>query len=94
MSKEYRVIKGPVITEKASRGMEGAGQYVFEVDSRANKIQIRKAVESAFKVGVVKVNTMWMRGKLKRIRWQIGSTSDWKKAVVTLKKGQKIEYVK
>jgi large subunit ribosomal protein L23 len=86
------VIKSPVITEKASRESEGLGKYSFAVDRRANKLAIKKAVESAFKVTVTKVNTVSRRGKLKRVRWQIGKTSDWKKAVVTLKKGDKIEY--
>lgn len=86
------IIKWPVITEKASGSMDEGGKYAFAVDIRANKIEIRKAVEAAFKVKVTKVNTVSMRGKLKRVRWQIGKTPDWKKAIVTLKKGDKIEY--
>jgi len=92
MKERQTVIRGPVITEKASRQSEGQGKYSFMVDFRANKVEIRKAVESAFKVTVKKVNTMNMRGKSKRVRWQIGKTPDWKKAVVTLKKGDKIEF--
>jgi len=86
------IIKSPVITEKASGKTETEGKYSFEVDRRANKIEIKKAVETAFKVSVTQVNTVSMRGKNKRVRWQIGKTPDWKKAVVTLKKGEKIEY--
>jgi large subunit ribosomal protein L23 len=92
MRQRYSVIRGPVITEKASGKMERDGTYSFEVDSRANKIEIRRAVEGAFKVTVTRVNTVSARGKLKRVRWQTGKTPDWKKAMVTLKKGDKIEY--
>jgi large subunit ribosomal protein L23 len=92
MRQRYSLIRGPVITEKASEKMERDGTYSFEVDSRANKIEIRRAVEAAFKVTVTRVNTVSARGKLKRVRWQTGKTPDWKKAMVTLKKGDKIEY--
>ena len=92
MRQRYSLIRGPVITEKASEKMERDGTYSFEVDSRANKIEIRRAVEGAFKVTVTRVNTLTARGKLKRVRWQTGKTPDWKKAMVTLKKGDKIEY--
>jgi len=92
MKGSHGVIRGPVITEKAGAGMDEGGTYAFAVDVRANKIEIRKAVEAAFKVKVARVNTISMRGKLKRVRWQIGKTPDWKKAIVTLKKGEKIDY--
>jgi large subunit ribosomal protein L23 len=92
MRQRYSLIRGPVITEKASEKMERDGTYSFEVDIRANKIEIRRAVEAAFKVTVTRVNTVSARGKLKRVRWQTGKTPDWKKAMVTLKKGDKIEY--
>ncbi|MCX6357005.1 MAG: 50S ribosomal protein L23 [Candidatus Aureabacteria bacterium] len=94
MRDRYSVIKRPLITEKATGKMETDGKYSFEVDSKANKIEIKRAVEAAFKVSVTKVNVVSMRGKLKRVRWQPGHTPDWKKAVVTLKKGDKIEYTK
>ncbi len=90
--RRYNVIRWPIITEKASGKMESDGTYSFAVDGRANKIEIKKAVEAAFKVTVTRVNTLTSRGKLKRVRWQTGKTSDWKKAMVTLKKGDKIEY--
>ena len=92
MKDRYGVIKGPVITEKASRATEEGNKYGFMVDRRANKIEIKKAVEEAFSVTVTKVNTMIMRGKLKRVRWQPGRTPDWKKAIVTLKEGDSIDY--
>ncbi len=92
MKQRYSVIRGPVITEKASGMMERDGIYSFAVDRRANKIDVKRAVESAFKVNVVKVNVLTSRGKLKRVRWQTGKTPDWKKAMVTLKKGEKIDY--
>jgi large subunit ribosomal protein L23 len=92
MKQRYSVIKRPVITEKGSAAMERDGAYSFEVDRRANKIEVKKAVEEAFKVTVVKVNVLTSRGKSKRVRWQTGKTPDWKKAMVTLKKGEKIDY--
>lgn len=92
MMEKRRVLKGPVITEKATRESEERGKYCFDVDRHANKHEIRRAVESAFKVKVRSVNVLSARGKLKRVRWQVGKTPDWKKAIVTLKKGDKIEY--
>jgi large subunit ribosomal protein L23 len=92
MRRGYSIIRGPLITEKAAQGMEKSNRYSFVVDKRANKIEIKKAVEVHFKVSVTKVNTVNMRGKLKRVRWQRGKTPDWKKAIVTLKDGDKIDY--
>lgn len=92
MRDRYAVIKGPVITEKASTKMEEENKYSFAVDRRANKIEIKRAVEKAFNVTVTRVNTVSMRGKLKRVRYQPGKTPDWKKAIVTLKSGEKIDY--
>jgi large subunit ribosomal protein L23 len=66
-------------------------KYTFEVDMRANKTQIKDAVEEIFKVEVEKVNTSRVRGKLRRMGRHEGYTSDWKKAVVTLKPGHSIE---
>ena len=87
----YKIIKRPVISEKSTILSEKDNKYVFEVSLDANKIQIKKAVEEIFKVGVTKVRTMRMRGKLKRVRLQYGRTPEWKKAIVTLKKGDSIE---
>ncbi|MBI5116700.1 50S ribosomal protein L23 [Candidatus Poribacteria bacterium] len=87
----YRIIQRPVISEKATLLSERQNKYVFEVASGANKIQIKKAVEDVFKVNVTDVRTMRMPGKKRRIRLHVGYTPDWKKAIVTLKQGDKIE---
>jgi len=87
----YRIIKRPVISEKATILTERQNKYVFEVATDANKIQIKKAVEELFKVTVTKVRTLRMPGKNKRVRLQVGRTPDWKKAIVTLKQGDQIE---
>ncbi len=87
----YQIIKSPLITEKATN-LGSFNQYVFWVDKRSNKIEIKKAIEEIYKVKVVKVQTMNVKGKTKRIRWgQEGKTSSWKKAIVTLKKGDTIK---
>ncbi len=85
-----RIIKALLQTEKSSL-YQPQSKYLFLVDNAANKIQIRKAVEQAYKVKVKDVNTFVSIGKLKRVRHQLGRTSDAKKAVVTLAAGQKIE---
>ena len=87
----YKIIRQPVISEKSTLLTEKHNKYVFEVAPDANKIQIKKAVEDIFKVAVVKVRTMRMPGKTKRVRLQIGRTPEWKKALVTLKQGDRIE---
>jgi len=87
----YQIIKRPVISEKSTLLSERDNKYVFEVDTRANKIQIKQAIEEVFKVGVKKVRTMRVRGKSKRVRVQIGLTRERKKAIVTLKKGDRID---
>lgn len=87
----YEVIKAPLITEKGTKA-EKARKYCFEVDSRAQKHEIRDAVEKIFNVKVEKVNTMVFAGKWKRVRYETGRTPDWKKAVVTLKEGHKISF--
>jgi len=87
------VIRRPLVTEK-STALAGANKYIFEVDPRANKPQIKEAVEKAFEVTVVSVNTMVMKGKprgSRSMRRKITHTSDWKKAVVTLAPEDKIE---
>lgn len=86
----YDVILRPIITEASTDAME-LNKYTFEVDRRANKIQIRRAVEEIFKVHVVKVNTSWVRGKTKRRGMNVGRTPDRKKAIVTLAPGESIE---
>lgn len=77
------VIVRPVITEKSNDGLQ-EGKYTFEVNKRATKIEIAKAVEKLFEVKVLKVNTMMVSGKKKRVGYHQGKTSDWKKAIVTI----------
>jgi large subunit ribosomal protein L23 len=86
----YGIIMRPLITEKA-QVQAGINKYSFEVDKRANKMQIKDAVETAFNVRVVNVNTMMMKGKYKRYGRMMSKLPDWKKAVVTLEPGEKIE---
>lgn len=86
------VIKRPLITEKATFMKELANTVAFEVDRKANKKVIRDAVEKLFKVSVVDVRTMVVPGRPKRRGMVQGSRSGWKKAVVTLKQGDKIEF--
>jgi len=77
-------------TEKGS-AMLVLNKYLFWVDKTVNKIEIKKAIEDIYKVKVSGVNTVMMRGKTKRVRYAVGKTPDWKKAVVTLAKGSKID---
>jgi large subunit ribosomal protein L23 len=82
------IIKKPVVTEKSTDGMQ-ALKYTFEVDIKANKIEIKKAVEELFNVKVQDVNTIRMTGQLKRMGAYSGRRPNWKKAVVTLAPGSK-----
>ena len=87
----YTIIKSPLITEK-STFLGKNNQYVFWVDNKANKVEIKTAVEKIYKVKVKDVHTIIVKGKTKRIRWgQEGKTPVWKKAVVTLQKGHEIK---
>lgn len=86
----YAVLLRPIITEKTTV-LTGADKYVFEVDLRANKNQIKEAVQVAFNVRVAEVNTMVMKGKPKRFGRRVTNRPDWKKAIVTLVPGDKIE---
>ena len=86
----YAVLLRPIITEKTTV-LTGADKYVFEVDVRANKNQIKDAVQIAFNVRVQEVNTMVMKGKPKRFGRKVTNRPDWKKAIVTLVPGDKIE---
>ncbi len=90
MSPAQIIIKALLQTEKYST-YQGQGKYLFLVANSVNKIQIKKAVEQAYKVKVKSVNTFVSLGKLKRVRHQLGRVADTKKAVVTLVAGQKIE---
>ena len=90
MKDPYSIVKRPLVTEK-SMNMTSVGKYVFEVDKNANKIEITGAIEKLFNVKVAKVNTLIVKGKIKRVRAVPGKTPDWKKAYVTLEPGQRIE---
>ena len=89
---QYDIIKRPVITEKTSIQKEDANQVTFEVDRRANRIEIRRAVEKIFNVRVADVRTMQVKGKVKRRGRTLGKRKDWKKAIVTLMPGERIEF--
>ena len=86
----YEVLRRPIITEKNSM-LLAQSKYTFEVARDANKPQIKEAVEKAFKVKVTSVNVICVPGKMRRAGRRRGMTPEWKKAVVTLERGQKIE---
>ena len=90
MKTPYDILVTILRTEKGAEMLPN-NKYLFRVTEDANKIQIRQAVEDIYKVQVTKVNTVKMRGKWKRLRYQAGKTSDWKKAIVTLKEGDRID---
>ena len=85
------IIKGQIISEKSARLTEKQGKVMFDVHPKANKIEIRKAIEEIFKVKVTGVNTLNVEGKWKRVRMVPGKTAARKKAIITLKQGDKIE---
>lgn len=89
----YEVIKKPRLTEKGMTLQEMNNQIVLRVDPRANKIEIKDAVERLFKVKVKKVTTLNVLGRKKRLGRSVGETSDWKKAVITLKEGHKVDFL-
>ena len=89
---QYDIIKRPLITEKTSIQKESFNQLSFEVDRKANRVEIRHAVEKIFNVRVVKVRTVQMKGKVKLAGRTMGRRRDWKKAVVTLVGGESIEF--
>jgi large subunit ribosomal protein L23 len=87
----YEVLRRPLITEK-STALQAQNKYAFEIASKANKLMIRQAVEKSFKVTVTGVNVVTMRGKTRRVGRRQIQTAPWKKAIVTLKPGDKIEF--
>ena len=92
MKDPYTVVKTVRVTEKGSAQTEVLNQYQIVVEKHANKIDVKRAVEQLFKVKVLRVNTLNVRGKARRERTvQFGRTPAWKKAIVTLKEGDKIE---
>lgn len=87
----YHVIKKALVTEKSTIARDEANKYVLEVDPRANKIEIASAVEKLFKVKVLQVHVMNVTGKKKRMGKIVGCKRSWKKAIVTLLPGSRIE---
>lgn len=87
------LLKRPIVTEKATQSTEDLNVYVFEVSREASKIEIKRAVEMRFAVSVKEVRTIRIRGKVKRLGRYVGRRPEWKKAMVTLHKDNKIEYV-
>lgn len=92
MNDIYQVIKGPWITEKSNWQKEASNQVCFKVDSRANKIEIKNAVERVLKTKVQAVRVMVNPGKKRRTGRIVGYRPDWKKAIVTLKPGERIDF--
>lgn len=87
----YQVVLKPLLTEKGTRLKEEGNQYLFRVAKAANKIEIKQAIEQLFKVTVLDVRTIHVRGKIKRLGRFQGRKPDWKKAIATLKAGDSIE---
>jgi large subunit ribosomal protein L23 len=88
----YQVLKRPLVTEKGTKQKEQANQIVFEVDRRANKILVRNAVENIFKVKVLGVKVINVKGKERRMGRNVGKKPDWKKAIVRIAPGETIEF--
>ena len=85
----------PIVTEKSMGQSEGMNKYHFRVHLEANKVEIRRAIEALFDVRVTRVNTMTVQGKSRRrsYRYRLGKTAHWKKAIVTLAKGDEIDFI-
>lgn len=90
MREPFDILLRPVVGDKAAIQREADNKYTFVVARKANKIEIKRAVEQAFKVKVLRVNTANFRGKKRKVRLKVGYTARWKKAVVTLAPGQHI----
>jgi len=88
----YKIIKRPLVTEKTVLMKEKSNQFSFEVDRAANRIEIRRAVEQIFKVRVASVKTIQVKGKTKQKGRIVGKRKDWKKAIVRLFPGERIEF--
>lgn len=87
----FQVLRRPLITEKSTIFQDGQNKYAFEVDRRANKAQVKSAVERSFSVSVTDVNVIVVKGKRKRFGRRFTRRPSWKKAVVSLKAGDKIQ---
>ncbi len=94
MKDVYEIIKKPCLTEKGMALQETDNQIVVKVDRKANKIEIKKAVERLFNVKTEKVRTVSMYGKQKRMGYRVGRRPDWKKAYITIVEGQQIDFLK
>jgi large subunit ribosomal protein L23 len=92
MKEPRDVIQAPLISEKGTALAESANQFLFKVRPDANKIEVKRAVETIFKVKVLDVRMARYLGKIRRIGRSMGRRSDWKKAYVTLKEGDKIDF--
>jgi large subunit ribosomal protein L23 len=92
MKDVYHVISSPLITEKGTLVNEQGNQFLFRVRPEANKVEIRRAVETLFKVKVEKVHTLNYLGKKRRVGKSLGQRPGWKKAYVTLAQGQRIDF--
>ena len=92
MKEAYHIIRRPLITEKSTHQKDENHQYAFEVHGDANKVEIQSAVERLFKVKVLQVRTCNVLGKVKRLGRRYGKRPDWKKAIVTLKEGDRIDF--
>ncbi|MCF7931697.1 MAG: 50S ribosomal protein L23 [Acholeplasmataceae bacterium] len=91
MTKYYDILKAPIITEQSTKLIESQNKYTFKVDRKANKVEIKKAVEAIFEVKVLSVNTINVLPKFKRMGKHEGYKSAYKKAIVQLPEGQKID---
>ncbi|HEU5463112.1 MAG TPA: 50S ribosomal protein L23 [Candidatus Binatia bacterium] len=92
MKSPHEVIQSPLISEKGTLLAEGANQFLFKVRPDANKIEVKQAVEALFKVKVEQVRMARYLGKVRRVGRNLGRRSDWKKAYVTLREGDKIDF--
>ncbi len=92
MLEHYQIIRKPIVTEKGSALKDENNQLVFEVHPDSNKSEIRKAVEKLFKVTVLSVRTQNRIGKRKRLGRMVGRRKNWKKAIVTLKQGDRVDF--
>ena len=93
MKNVYAVIKRPLFTEKGSFLKESENKLMIEVSPQANKLEIKQALEEIFKVKVDKVSTINVRGKFKTYGRSTGKRPNWKKAIITLKKGEKLDFI-
>ncbi|MBN1931137.1 MAG: 50S ribosomal protein L23 [Desulfobacterales bacterium] len=89
---QYDIIKKPLLTEKTNIQKENLNQVSFEVDRAANRVEIKKAIENIFNVKVAAVQTMQIKGKIKRRGRILGKRKDWKKAIVKLMPGERIDF--